>query len=84
LGRGTRRDENPGLASLALGAPMLDEVPVGAAVSPEPGIPSCFHCCRSASVEKPLRTASSGVHITPDIAAAKSGSYENHTGVTEK
>lgn len=28
--------------------------------------PSCFHCCRSASVGKPLKTASSGVHIIPN------------------
>ncbi|KAL0620904.1 Zinc finger protein 512 [Plecturocebus cupreus] len=52
-------------------------------LSPEPATPSCFHCRRSASVGNPLRTASSGVHITPDTAAAKTGSHEGHTGVNK-
>lgn len=39
-------------------------------------MPSCFHNSRSASVEKPLRSASSGVHITPGIAAPDTVSHQ--------
>lgn len=46
-------------------------------LSPEPETPSCFHRRRSAAVAKPLKTASSGVHITLDIAAVKAGSHRS-------
>jgi hypothetical protein len=38
-------------------------------------MPSCFQTSRSASVEKPLRSASSGVHIIPGIAAPDTVSH---------
>lgn len=69
-----RRNENAAGTTLPSQSTRWPPFLTGSLFSPEPMTPSCFHCCRSASVGKPLKTASSGIHITLDTAAAKMGS----------
>lgn len=61
-----KRDEDPAAITPSSHSPHAGLSPWQVRLSPEPATPSCFHCCRSASVGKPLKTASSGVHIIPN------------------